>query len=366
MKIEADILNIAAAFRIKGNPAGFERIGSGHINDSYHVRISPPSSHGYFLQRINHGIFRDIPSLTNNILKVTNHISKKLQSPGLDFSFSDLMLIQAMNGDYFYRDSENNYWRMFNFIEGTRSYDIVPDAALAYEGGKAFGRFQSLTSDLDAAELKETIPDFHNVSTRLASFQTVCREDKFKRMKEVAEEVKFVAGRSHQMLDIFRLAGEGKLPYRVTHNDTKFNNILFDRNNRAVCIVDLDTVMPGLVHFDFGDAIRTGTNTGAEDEADLQKVSINLELFRAYSHGYLEVSHDFLTEAETAYLAFSARLMTFIIGLRFLTDHIAGDVYYKTRFPGHNLGRARAQFRLLRSMEENAPAMEKIISDLCN
>jgi hypothetical protein len=362
----ADILQIAESFRIAGNPSAFERIGSGHINDSYHVTVSQPDSQGYFLQRINHSIFRDITSLTNNILKVTNHISGKLQSPGLGFSFKELLLIPAMNGEYFYRDGEGNYWRMFNFIEGTKSYNVVPGTAFAYEGGKAFGRFQLLTSDLDAAELRETIPGFHNVTSRLALFHKSCREDKLNRIKEVTEEVKFVEERLPEMLDFFLLAREGKLPSRVTHNDTKFNNILFDSNDKAVCIVDLDTVMPGLIHYDFGDAIRTGANTGAEDEADLQKVNIDLELFKAYSPGYLEVSRDFITKAETAYLAFSARLMTFIIGLRFLTDYIAGDVYYKTLSPGHNLRRAKAQFRLVISMEENARCMEKIISDLCN
>ena len=254
---------------------------------------------------------------------------------------------------------------MFNFIDGTRSYDVVPGTSLAFEGGRAFGKFQSLTSDSDACELVEVIPGFHNISTRLATFRKVCKEDKCQRLKELAIEIRFIEDRAQEMHKILKLAQEGHIPLRVTHNDTKFNNILFDKLNRAVCIVDLDTVMPGVIHYDFGDAIRTGTNTGAEDEADLQKVNIDLELFRAYSQGYMEVSRDVLTKTETAHLAFSARLMTFIIGLRFLTDYIAGDVYYKTLFPGQNLRRARAQLRLVRSMEENAPAMEKIIFDIC-
>lgn len=365
MKKLADILQIAESFRIAEKPLAVERIGSGHINDSYHVIGTRPESPGYFLQRVNHGIFSDIQSLTNNILKVTNHISGKLQSHGFGFSFKELSLIPAMNDEYIYRDGEGYYWRMFNFIGGTKSYNVVPGTDFAYEGGKAFGRFQLLTSDLDPAELRATIPDFHNVSSRLTLFHKSYREDKFNRIKEVTEEVNFVKERSPEMLDFFMLARDGKLPLRVTHNDTKFNNILFDSNGKAVCIVDLDTVMPGLIHYDFGDAIRTGANTGAEDEEDLHRVNLDLELFKAYSHGYLEVSRDFLTKAETVYLAFSARLMTFIIGLRFLTDYVAGDVYYKTLFPHHNLRRARAQFRLLRSMEDNARAMEKIISDLC-
>jgi len=359
------ILNIAEQFFIEGIPTGFEKTGSGHINDSYRIKISPAGSQEYLLQRINHQIFTDIPALTDNILKVTKHISEKINSNEAGLPFCDLRLIPARNNCFFYKDKDGNYWRMFNFIEGSRSFDLVPGPELAYEGGKAFGLFLQLTSDMDASGLAETIRDFHNMETRIEDFHRVCADDPRDRVSGAGNEIMFIEERSEEMHTILKLGRSGQIPLRVTHNDTKFNNILFDKQNKAICIVDLDTVMPGYVLYDFGDAIRTGANTGAEDEADLQKVNINLVLFSAYSKGFLEAAGKSLTLAEKSQLAFSARFMTFIIGLRFLTDYLAGDTYYKTHFPGHNLQRARTQFRLVKSMEENAAAMEAIIYDLC-
>ncbi|MCX6286266.1 MAG: aminoglycoside phosphotransferase family protein [Bacteroidetes bacterium] len=360
-----DILKIVQEFRIKGKPNGFEKTGSGHINDSYRIRISPEGSQEYLLQRINHHIFTDVPLLTDNILKVTKHISQKIHSGVSGVPFVGLSLIPSGNNIFFHKDEDGNYWRMFNFIEGSRSFDLVPGPELAYEGGIAFGRFLSLTSDMDATGLTETIKDFHNIETRLEAFRKVCIDDPCNRVAEAVKEIKFIEARADEMHTILSLGRSGQIPLRVTHNDTKFNNILFDSNNKAICIVDLDTVMPGYVHYDFGDAIRTGANSGAEDEADLMKVNINLVLFKAYSKGFLEIAGEFLTEVEKAHLAFSARFMTFIIGLRFFTDYLGGDTYYKTHFPYHNLQRARAQLKLVQSMEENASAMETIISDLC-
>jgi len=360
-----EIINIISEFRIEGNPTGFERTGSGHINDSYHIGISPAGSEEYLLQRINHQIFTDIPALTDNILKVTKHISKKINSGESGIPFRNLRLIPTRNNSFFYKDREGNYWRMFNFIAESNSFDQVPGPELAYEGGKAFGLFLKLTADLDATGLAETIRNFHNIETRIEVFRRMCAQDPCERAAEAGNEIRFIEERSEEMHTIMKLGRLGQIPLRVTHNDTKFNNILFDQRNKAICIVDLDTVMPGYVLYDFGDAIRTGANTGAEDEADLQKVNISLDLFSAYSRGFLTTAGEFLTTAEKAHLVFSARFMTFIIGLRFLTDHLAGDTYYRIRFPGHNLQRARAQLRLVRSMEENALPMERIISDLC-
>jgi len=359
------ILKIAEHFSIEHAPVTCERTGSGHINDSYRISPGLPGAGSYLLQRINHGIFKDVPLLTDNILKVTRHLSSKIRSGGSSIPFVDLSLVPAKDGRYYYPDEEGNFWRMFNYIDGSKSYDLVPGPELAYEGGKAFGLFLGLTSDMEGGHLSETIRDFHNIETRLAAFRKVCGEDPCGRVAEARDEIHFIESRADEMHTIIRLGRAGEIPLRVTHNDTKFNNILFDSNNRAICIVDLDTVMPGYVLYDFGDAIRTGANTGEEDEADLEKVGINLELFKAYSRGFLETAGGFLTSAEKKHLAFSARFMTFIIGLRFLTDFLAGDTYYKTHFPGHNLQRARAQLRLVSSMEEYAPAMEGIISDLC-
>ena len=360
-----DFLKITGKFQIKGSICEAEKTGSGHINDSYKITVDAPGSEGYLLQRINHSIFTDVPLLTDNILKVTKHISGKIDSGNAGVPFVGLSLIPTLSNRFFHKDEDGNYWRLYNFIEGSRSYDLVPGPELAYEGGRAFGCFLRLTSNMDAIELGETIRNFHNIETRLEAFRKICSEDPCGRVKENSKEIDFVEMRADEMHTILRLGRSGQIPLRVTHNDTKFNNILFDSNDKAICIVDLDTVMPGYVLYDFGDAIRTGANTGDEDEADLSKVSINLDLFKAYSMGFLETAGESLTETEKSKLAFSARYMTYLIGLRFFTDYLGGDTYYKTHFPGHNLQRARAQFRLLESMEENAAAMDAIISDLC-
>jgi len=361
----SDILKIANEFSIRGEPSGFVRIDSGHINDSYRIRISPVGSQEYMLQKINHRIFSDVPVLTGNILKVTKHISEQLrrQEPGIPFV--ELFLIPTRNNMFFYPDGEGNFWRMFNFIDGSRSFDQVPGPEHAYEGGRAFGLFLKLTTGMDIAGLAETLKDFHNIETRLEAFRRTCAENPCKRVEMAGNEIRFIEERAEEMHTILRLGRSGQIPLRVTHNDTKFNNILFNSHNKAICIVDLDTVMPGYILYDFGDAIRTGANSGAEDEADLQKVLIDMDLFSAYSKGFLEYAGGILTKAEKEQLAFSARFMTFLIGLRFLTDFLDGDNYFKTRFPAHNLQRARTQFKLVQSMEENSPAMEKIISDLC-
>ncbi|MEI7490529.1 MAG: aminoglycoside phosphotransferase family protein [Bacteroidota bacterium] len=360
-----DILQIANEFSIQGKPSGFTRIDSGHINDSYRIRVSPGGSPEYMLQKINHRIFTDVPALTHNILKVTKHISEQVRAREAGIPFVEITLVPTRNNTFFHHDMEGNFWRMFNFIDGSRSFDQVPGPELAYEGGRAFGLFFKLTMGMDISGLAETLKDFHNIETRLEAFRSICAKNPCNRVDEAASEIRFIEERAEEMHSILRLGRSGQIPIRVTHNDTKFNNILFNSQNKAICIVDLDTVMPGYILYDFGDAIRTGANSGAEDEADLRKVFIDMDLFSAYSKGFLEYAGEILTKAEKSHLAFSARFMTFIIGLRFLTDFLDGDNYFKTRFPAHNLQRARAQFKLVQSMEENSSAMEKIISDLC-
>jgi Ser/Thr protein kinase RdoA (MazF antagonist) len=354
---------VLAEFVINDPVIGVERIGSGHINDSWLVSTTPDSATNFVLQRINHHIFRDVESLTNNILKVTRHLQQQLLCKAAHLGyFRVLKLIPTRSGAYYKLDPQGNYWRLYEHVRGSRSYDIVENTDLAYEGGKAFGIFQFLTSGIDATGLHETIANFHNIAMRFAAFRETVKRDPENRADGVRDEIAFAEERAQEMHTILRLGETGMIPLRVTHNDTKFNNILFDDTNRAICIVDLDTVMPGYSLYDFGDAIRTGTNTGAEDEADLEKVGIDLQLFDAYTRGYLEVTSMLLTPAETDHLVHSAIFMTFIIGLRFLTDHIDGDHYYRTRFPGHNLQRARAQFKLVESMEMRKKDMLDIIS----
>lgn len=351
-------------FTIEGKFAAVAPIGSGHINDSYLVTTSPPEAPDYVLQRINHHIFKDVPGLTNNILRVTRHLKQRLETRDRDLGwFRVIGLVPATDGGYFHRDKTGGYWRMYDHVRNSRSFDIVKSPDLAREAGKAFGLFQYLSSDMVVARLSETLPDFHHVEKRLATFRDTVMRDPAGRAGEVRGEIAFAEERAAEMHAILRLGQAGKLPLRVTHNDTKCNNVLFDENDRAIAVVDLDTVMPGYILYDFGDAIRTGASTGAEDEPDLSKVGIDLELFRAYARGYLSFAGSSLAREEVDQLAFSARYMTWLIGLRFLTDHIDGDRYFKTGFPGHNLQRARAQFRLLQSMEGHFAEMQAIIHE---
>jgi hypothetical protein len=353
---------IVNQFITEGKVTSITPFGSGHINDSYLVTTSPESAEDYVLQRINHHIFTNIPELTNNILKVTRHISQKLLCKAAEFDyFQAIRLTPTKIGHFFIHDREGNYWRLYNHVRGSKSFDTVSSPEMAFEGGKAFGIFQLLTSDVDAHSLHEVLPDFHNIAKRLATFWETLLRDPVGRVREVADEIRFIESRAQEMHTILRLGERGEIPLRVTHNDTKFNNILFNQGNKAISVVDLDTVMPGYILYDFGDAIRTGASTAAEDEPDLLQVNIDLNLFEGYTKGYFSVARNFLTRTETAHLAFSAKFMTYIIGLRFLTDHVDGDRYYKTRFSGHNLQRARAQFRLLQSMEQNYREMETIV-----
>ena len=360
-----NLLSIVNQFHTEGTVVSIEPFGSGHINDSYLVTTKPGSAPDYVLQRINHEIFSNVPELINNILLVTRHVSGELlgKAANLDY-FRIIQLTQARNGQFFIHDPQGNCWRLYNHIRGSRSYDVVANAGLASEGGKAFGIFQYLTSGIAPSSLFEILPDFHNIAKRLETFRSVVKANPAGRVKHAANEIDFAESRAEEMHTILRLGEQGKIPLRVTHNDTKFNNILFDDHTRAIAVVDLDTVMPGYILYDFGDAIRTGASRAAEDEPDLSNVGIDLALFEAYAQGYLTIAKKFLNPAETDHLAFSAKFMTYIIGLRFLTDHIDGDHYFKTGFPGHNLQRARAQFQLLRSMEDHFSEMQAIIKHI--
>jgi len=357
-----DIPAILKQFKIEGHFESASPIGSGHINDSWLVSTAPAEAPDYVLQRINHAIFRNVPELTNNILRVTRHLRQRLLCRDESLSwFRVIQLIETRSGNYFFHDPEGNYWRLYDHVSDTTSYDVVENPAMAREAGKAFGLFQYLSSDIEAASIFEILPDFHHIAVRLQAFRDTVHRDPARRVAATQPEIAFAESRADAMHAILRLGENGEIPLRVTHNDTKFNNVLFNRDRQAIAVVDLDTVMPGYLLCDFGDAIRTGANTGEEDEADLSKVNIDLALFEAYAQGYLGVVGKSLWPAETAHLAFSAKYMTYLIGLRFLTDHLNGDHYFKTRFPGHNLQRARAQFKLLESMEEHFGEMKEII-----
>ncbi len=357
-----DIREIFSFFDTEGTFSDAVTCGSGHIHDTYRIINTEKDKDDYILQRINNNVFRKVPELQQNIERVTRHIQFRLsQIPGSDIKRESLTLIRTKKGGSWIKDEDNNYWRLFIYIADHRSYDIVDSPSKAFEGGRAIGRFQAMLADLPGEPLHETIPFFHHVGKRLDTFLNSVRTDIAGRAAGVSEEIDFVLKRAEEMKVIISLGDEGKIPLRITHNDTKFNNILFDNNDKALCVIDLDTVMPGYVHYDFGDAIRTAANVASEDETDLSRIRMNIELYKAFSKGYLSEAADTLNDVEKEYLAFAPKLITYIMAVRFLTDYLDGDVYYKIHHPNHNLDRARAQMKLVKSMEEQSAEMQKII-----
>ena len=360
-----DLKKIFDSFTADGSFAEAVPCGSGHIHDTFRVETFEKDKDDYILQRLNNNVFRNIPQLQENIERVTKHLYHRLLSvPGADIKRECLTLIHAKNGKSWIEDEEGNFWRMYILIPNHRSYDIVDTPDKAFEGGKAIGRFQALLTDLPGKPLHETIPSFHDVEKRIDNFMNTLKKDPVGRVKETVRETAFISKRADDMRIIQRLGKEGKIPVRITHNDTKFNNILFDENDKSLCIIDLDTVMPGYFHSDFGDAIRTGANVAAEDENDLSKIKMDIDLFGAYARGYLSETNNTLNAIEKEYLAFSPLLMTYEQALRFLTDFVDGDKYYRIHHKHHNIQRTRAQIRLLESMEEQYGEMKGIIKKL--
>jgi thiamine kinase-like enzyme len=360
-----DLKKIYNSFLADGSFAEAVLCGSGHIHETFRVETSEKDKDDYILQRLNNKVFRNIPELQENIERVTKHLHNKLLTvPGADTKRECLTVIQAKNGKSWMEDEEGNFWRMFVFISNNKSYDIVDTPDKAFEGGKAIGRFQALLTDLPGKPLHETIPSFHDVEKRIDNFKYTLKKDPAGRVKETARETEFILRRADDMTIIQKLGREGKIPVRITHNDTKFNNILFDENGKSLCIIDLDTVMPGYFHSDFGDAIRTGANIAAEDENDLSKIKMDITLFEAYASGYLSETSYTLNDIEKEYLAFAPLLLAYEQSLRFLTDYVDGDKYYRIHHKHHNIQRTRAQIRLLESMEEQYGEMKGIIRKL--
>jgi hypothetical protein len=342
-----------------------EPYGSGHIHDTFRIETVEKDKDDYILQRLNNKIFRNIPELQHNIERVTVHLRNKLSAiKGSDIKRECLTLIASKEGKTWIEDKDGNFWRMYIFISNHHSYNHVDSPDKACEGGKAIGRFQAMLADMPGYPLSETIPGFHNIEKRLDIFTSKIRENPAGRVHTVEKEIEQILERAEEMKIILLLGKEGSIPLRITHNDTKFNNILLDENDKALCVIDLDTVMSGYVHYDFGDAIRTAANTASEDENDLSKVKMDINLFRAYSEGYLSETVEMLNNVEKEYLAFAPRLITYTIAVRFLTDYIDGDNYFKIHHPLHNLQRARAQLRLVMSMEEQFEEMRGIIRKL--
>lgn len=353
---------IIRQFQLAGGHFTYEAFGTGHINDTFLVRDD--QGNPYLLQRINHQVYTDVRGMMDNISRVTKHLRQKLAAMD-DNSLVTLRVIPTQENALYYQEASGNYWRILTFISNTVAYDVATSPVQAREAGRAFGQFQALLRDLPGEPLNETIPNFHHMESRLTKFSRAQEADVAQRVDRVRDEIDFVRQRADEMLNMHCLVESGQIPQRVTHNDTKLNNVLLDpHTHQARCVVDLDTVMPGSVLFDFGDAIRTTASTAAEDEADLDQVHLHLAYYEAFTQGYLAETRAFLTDKEIEYLPFSARYMTFIMGLRFLTDYLEGDVYYKIHHPEHNLQRARNQFQLIRRMEAQYDKMVGIVRRL--
>ena len=362
-----DLKEVFANFEIEGEYVRHHFVKVGHINETYLLESSRGGTPERFIfQRINHFVFRSPELLMANFEKITRHLRSRLEKiPGRDPNRETLNLANSRQGRCYYRSPEGNYWRAYSFVGDTHIINIARQPEQAFEAGRAFGCFQKLLADLPAASLHETIPFFHHTPRRFARFREVLEKDPHARAEDARDAVEFALDRKAMTGIVTDALESGALPLRITHNDTKINNILFDDGTgKAICIIDLDTTMPGSALYDFGDMVRTTTSFAAEDEPDLSKVKIEMEMFRALANGYIEEAAGFLTEKELDLLVFSGRLITFTIGLRFLTDHLEGDVYFRIHRPGQNLDRARAQFALVRSMEEHAEKMEKVISEL--
>lgn len=361
----SNLKEIFECFEAEGTFLNGEPYGSGHIHDTFRIETVEKEKDDYILQRLNNRIFKNIPELQHNIERVTIYLRNKLeQIPGSDIKRECLRLIPSRDGKTWISDKEGNFWRMYIFISNHHSYNVVDNPDKAFEGGKAIGRFQAMLSDMPGGSLFETIPWFHDIEKRLETFNNKMKEDPAGRVKGVGKEIDQILARAEEMKIILKLGRGGKIPLRITHNDTKFNNILLDENDKALCVIDLDTVMPGYIHYDFGDAIRTAANTASEDEEDLSKINMDINLFKAYSEGYLSETIETLNDIEKEFLAFAPRLITYTIAVRFLTDFIDGDNYFKIHHKLHNLQRTRAQLKLVMSMEEQYGEMKRIIRNL--
>ena len=355
----------ASQFNFPGEITEIKRYGNGHINDTFAVILALPTgaSQRFILQRINQNVFKQPKEVIENIMGVTSFLKKEIEKSGGDVMRETLNLLETKDGNFYFVDEEKEYWRVYYFVENTITYEMVKDAEDFYQSARSFGNFQKLLADYPAETLHETIVNFHNTVWRMEQFKEAVTADKCGRAKDVAAEIEFVLAREKEASYLLDFAKEGKLPLRVTHNDTKLNNILIDAATGAgICVIDLDTVMPGLSAYDFGDSIRFGASSATEDEQDLSKVFFVPSLFEAYTKGYLEVAGKALTECEVDSLPMGSKLMTLECGSRFLADHLNGDTYFKIHRDGHNLDRARTQFKLVASMEAQWEEMTNIVN----
>jgi hypothetical protein len=365
LSLEYDIARVGAAFAIDASFVSAAPHGSGHINDTFAATYAFTDGPRRFIhQRINHLIFKDPAALMANVAAVTRHVAAKLAAAGEhDQGRRVLELVSTRAGDDFLHDSDGSFWRTYVFIEGTRSHDMAEDPSVAFEAARAFGAFTAALDDYAGSELTATIPHFHDTPRRYGAFEAAVVMDRAGRAASVRDEIAFARSRGSLADGILRLQREGAVRQRITHNDTKVNNVLIDDvTGEGLCVIDLDTVMPGLALFDFGDMVRTAAATAREDETDLSLVDVDPKLFEALVDGYLSSAASILTSGEMAHLVLAAQVMTYQQALRFLTDHLDGDRYFRIHKDGHNLDRARTQMALLRRLEERRPDLERIVA----
>jgi hypothetical protein len=361
-EVLAAISHIGNQFAIQGEFRDGHEIESGHINTTFLAtyELTDGTLQRYILQRINQNVFKKPLAVMRNVECVTRHINWKVLRVKKDLGGQTLNLYPGRGGRFWVEGPNGGIWRCYNFIEGCQTYDVVENTRQAYQAARAFGSFQDLVSDLAASNLEETIPDFHHTPKRLEKLLEVAAADPKGRLASVREEFDFIRERAGITGILLQLCEEGKIPVRVTHNDTKINNVMIDKEtDEAVCVIDLDTVMPGLSLYDFGDLVRTATSPAEEDETDLTKVQMRMPMFEALVEGYLDSAGDFINDVEVDHLAFSGKLITLEIGIRFLTDYLEGDVYFKTYREHHNLDRCRTQLMLVKRIEEQEEAMVK-------
>ena len=364
--MNTDKLNkIIKAFCLPGEITDIKPIVTGHINTTYRVTVEENGiKKPYTFQTINKYVFKNPELVMDNILKVTTHLKKKISEAGGDPERECLTVIMSHDNLPYYIDENGEYWRVYSFVDDSYTVDVVETPAQLESAGRGFGRFQQMLADFPMSELAETIPSFHDTELRLSQLEEAVAEDRCGRASSVADEIDFFRKRKEVMCSLVKMQKEGKLPLRVTHNDTKFNNILIDnKTNEALCVIDLDTVMPGLSVHEFGDAIRFAANSAEEDETNLEKVYLDKELYKAFTKGFISELAGFVTDEEIRLMPLGALVITLELASRFLADYINGDVYFKIHRDGQNLDRARCQMKLASSMEENMDFMKKITEE---
>ena len=361
-----DLMQISGQFSVSGDCLEVKPFGNGHINDTYAVTcVSEGGVRRYILQKLNSHVFPHPTALMNNFAAVTAYLRPIIKKEGGDPDRECLKVIPTVQGAAYYVDGEGEVWRMTQLIENTDAYLVAESSAMFEDAGRAFGLFIRRLEGFDAASLIEVIPDFHNTVKRYENLEKAVAADKAGRASDVKDLIDFARARKDKTSVIVSALKEGSIPLRVTHNDTKLNNVLIDTaTQKAICVIDLDTVMPGSLLYDFGDAIRVGCSTAEEDEKDLSKVNFDRENFVAFTRGFMRGLGDNLTINEEKLLPTGAILMTFECGMRFLTDYLEGDVYFKTAYPEHNLVRCRTQFKLVKEMEKSLDFMQKTVDDI--